>query len=85
MTTITYEDRSEYTITPTYRTPKYGNLLSDTFRGEVHQNDDDTWSGWFMNLSDSNSYSNPTQFRLNFASKGAATRWVNNLLRGIMI
>ena len=84
MNDIIYDDRSEHTTRPTYRTPKYGNLMSDTFQGEVYQCDDNTWSGWFTNLSDSNSYAHPTQFRLGFATKSAATRWVNNKLREVM-
>lgn len=82
-TKIIYEDRSKYTNRPTFRTPRYGNLLSDTFQGEVHFNGD-AWSGWFMNLSDSNSYAYPTEFRFDFRSKGAATRWVNNKLRRVL-
>lgn len=84
MTVITYEDRSEYTTTPTFRTHKYGNLLSDTFQGEVYQSGNGTWAGWFTNLSDANSYCNPTDYRLGFATKAAATRWVNSKLREVM-
>jgi len=60
-----------------YRTQKFGNLLSDTYQGSVDPTVTGKWCGWFMDLSNSQ-YS---KFRLNFASKGAAVCWVNRLLR----
>jgi hypothetical protein len=80
-TTVTYHDKSEYTRRPTFRTEKFGSLLSDTYQGEVHQNDDKTWSGWFTNFTNPRSYAHPTAFRLDFASRSAAARWVNGKLR----
>lgn len=66
------------TPTPTFRTKKFGNLFSDTYQGEVYDNEDEdgTWSGWCINLS-----GNGSDFRIDFISKTAATRWVNEKLR----
>ena len=61
------------TVSESYRTQRFGNLMSDTTQGEVDQSSDGTWCGWFTNHSNRQL----TQFRLGFASKGAATRWVN--------
>lgn len=64
-------------IRPTYRTPKFGNLLSDTYQGEVSQAPAGSWDGWLMN------YSRPgdSVFRFGFRSRAAAARWVNAQLR----
>ncbi len=62
---------------PTCRTIRYGNLLSDTYQGEVHQSADGTWTGWVYNWS-SNGRS---EFRFDFASRAAAARWTNARLR----
>lgn len=67
----------ESPVTPkTYRTIKYGNLLSDTIQGEVYYSDGE-WHGWYMNHSDSRL----TKFRFGFKSRAAAARWVNRHLR----
>jgi hypothetical protein len=65
------------TVSDTYRTEKFGNMMCDTIQGEVDQSSDGTWCGWFTNHSDRSK----TEFRLDFKSKGAATRWVNAKLR----
>jgi len=64
---------------PTYRTAKFGNLLSDTWQGEVEQDTDGTWNGWLINYSQDNK----GKFRLGFASRAAAARWVNQQLRNV--
>jgi len=64
---------------PTYRTAKFGNLLSDTWQGQVDQNTDGTWNGWLLNYSQGGK----GDFRLGFASRAAAARWVNQQLRDI--
>lgn len=64
---------------PTFRTEKFGNLLSDTYQGQVEQGSDELWAGWFFNLSNNSN----TKFRLGLKSKGTATRWVNQQLRGV--
>ena len=64
---------------PTYRTPKYGNLLSDSYQGTVDQSGDGTWCGWFDNLS----RKHMSEFRFGFKSRSAAARWVNNKLRKV--
>ena len=65
---------------PTFRTEKFGNLLSDTYQGEVSQsNEDGTWQGWRLNWSTIGD----SVFRFGFKSRGAATRWVNDKLREI--
>ena len=61
-----------------YRTQRFGNLLSDTIQGEVDRGDDGTWNGWLFNWSNSTR----NEFRLGFASKRAAVRWVNGKLKG---
>lgn len=64
---------------PTFRTVRYGNLLSDTYQGEVNcHRDSNEWSGWFYNLSNGK-----TEFRLGFGSRAAAARWVNQQLRNV--
>jgi hypothetical protein len=69
------------TISESYRTQKFGNLLSDTYQGSVDLNEDTgRWSGWFMDWSNAEY----NKFRLNFASKRAAIRWVNARLREIL-
>jgi hypothetical protein len=60
-----------------YRTERFGNLLSDTYQGEVDLDRDGTWSAWFFNHSDRHR----TEFRLGFKTRAAAARWVNNKLR----
>lgn len=64
---------------PTYRTVKFGNLLSDTWQGQIDQNTDGTWNGWLLNYSQGGK----GDFRLGFASRAAAARWVNQKLRDI--
>jgi hypothetical protein len=55
---------------PTYRTVKFGNLLSDTWQGQVELDNDGTWSGWLLNYSQGSR----GDFRLGFASRAAAAR-----------
>ena len=62
---------------PTFRTVKYGNMLSDTYQGEVHQDSDGKWTGWVYNWSNNSG----SEFRFDFASRAAATRWVNSTLK----
>lgn len=69
--------RSKVAGRPTFRTQKFGNLLSDTYQAEVHQSEDGTWSGWLMNLS----RIGESQYRFGFGSRAAATRWTNKQLR----
>jgi hypothetical protein len=76
MTTIKWTQST--VCNKTYRTQKFGNMLCDTIQGEVYVNDDGIWAGWFTNHSNSDR----TEFRLGFASKGAAVKWVNAKLRG---
>lgn len=64
---------------PTFRTEKFGNLLSDTYQGEVDQARDGTWEGWMFNWSSKDR----TEFKLGLKSKTAATRWVNSKLREV--
>ena len=64
---------------PTYRTIKFSNLLSDTYQGEVEQDTDGTWIGWLINYSQGNK----GNFRMGFASRAAAARWVNQQLKGV--
>lgn len=66
---------------PTFRTKKYGNLLSDTYQGEVHRDDNGKWTGWVYNWSNNGR----SEFRFDFATRAAAARWVNAKLaaRGI--
>lgn len=72
MTTITYTKLGE----KSYKTQTFGNLLRGSFYGMVDRSDyDGTWCGWLFNKDMGN------EFRLGFASKGAATRWVNGKLR----
>lgn len=66
-------------ISDSWRTQKFGNLLSDTYQGSVDPSDDGTWSGWMMNLS----RSGQSKFRLGFKSRGAATRWTNARLHEV--
>lgn len=66
-------------IREAWRTPQFGNLLSDTYQGEVDQDSDGKFSGWMMNLS----RSGHSKFRFGFGSRGAATRWVNQQLREV--
>lgn len=68
--------KSTVSVRPTWQTQKFGNLLSDTYQGEVHQ-DSDGWNGWVMNWSNNSK----TIFKFRLASKQAAIRWVNNELR----
>lgn len=63
---------------PTYRTSRFGNLMSDTYQGEVTQSPEGAWSGWFYNLS-----REETKFRFGFKSRAAAARWVNSHLRSV--
>lgn len=67
-------------ITPnTYRTQRFGNLLSDTYQGEVYLSEENGWCGFFFNWS----RKNENKFRLNFKSRSAASRWVNDKLRKV--
>jgi len=75
---ITYTAR-KYSNRPDFVTPKYGNLLCDTYQGEVEQGSDGLWAGWFFNLSNESK----NQFKLGFASRAAAARWVNEQLRKV--
>lgn len=61
----------------TFKTQRFGNLLSDTISGEVDQSGDGTWNGWLMNWSRKNN----CNFKLGFGSRAAAARWVNQKLR----
>lgn len=74
--TIIKWEKSTVAPRPTYRTQKFGNMLSDTIQGEVSQSSDGTWSGWFTNHSNSQY----TKFEF-FDTKYAATKWVNRKLR----
>lgn len=74
---ITKIEWTKSTVSESYRTQKFGNLLSDTFQGDVYPNSNDAWSGWLMNWSDSGK----SQYRFDFISKRAAVRWVNKKLR----
>jgi hypothetical protein len=60
-------------------TQRFGNLLSDTFQGNVSLMDDGTWDAWVINLSTSGK----GKFRLGFRAKAPATRWVNAELKRI--
>lgn len=62
---------------PTFRTPKYGNLLADTIQGSIDQGSDGEWAAWLDNLSDRRK----SKFRLGFRSRAAAARWLNAQLR----
>lgn len=62
---------------PTFRTVKYGNMLSDTYQGEVHQDEDGKWTGWVYNWSNNGR----SEFKFDFASRAAAARWVNQQLK----
>jgi len=59
----------------TYRTQTFGNLFRGSFYGMIDPSTDGTWCGWVMDNDLGN------EFRLGFASKGAATLWVNDKLR----
>ena len=74
---IRYDDKTEYAGHPCYRTPKFGNLLSDTLSGEVDSFDGVAWSGWATNHSNESR----SEVRLGFGSRAAAARWVNAMLR----
>lgn len=63
----------------TYRTEKFGNLLSDTYQGQVEQGNDGSWAGWMFNWSNRTK----TEFKLGMKSKKAATRWTNTKLREV--
>ena len=65
------------TVSDTFRTQRFGNLMADTTQGEVYPDTDGTWSGWYTNHSDSSK----TKFRLGFGNKAAAVRWANAQLR----
>jgi hypothetical protein len=65
------------TVSEHHRTEKFGNLLSDTYQGDVYSNNDSTWSGWLMNLSQTGG----SLYRFDFISKRAAIKWVNSKLR----
>lgn len=71
--------QSKVSERPTFRTEKFGNLLSDTYQAQVEQSTDGTWSGWLFNWSNKSC----SEFRLGFGSKGAATRWANEKLKGV--
>lgn len=66
---------------PTFRTEKFGNLLSDTYQGEVCQSSDGTWNGWLLNYS----RNGESEFKLGLRSKKSATRWVNSELKKLGI
>ena len=66
---------------PTFRTEKFGNLLSDTYQGEVHQTDSGKWNGWVMNWS----RIHDSLFKFEFSSKASATRWTNARLKELGI
>lgn len=74
---ITKIEWTKSTVSDHWRTEKFGNLLSDTFQGDVYPNSLGTWSGWLMNWSDSGK----SQCRFDFISKRAAIRWINKLLK----
>jgi len=74
--TIKYTAR-KYAPRPDFVTTRFGNLLSDTYQGEVEQGSDGLWAGWFFNLSNETK----NKFRLGFTSRAAAARWVNKRLR----
>lgn len=68
--------KSTVAVRPTFRTEKFGNLLSDTYQGEVNQSPRNDWTGWLTNYSDPYK----SEFKLGFKSKAAATKWVNEKL-----
>ncbi len=72
--------KSNVAANPTFRTEKFGNLMSDTYLGEVSQDEDGSWLGCFMNLS----VVGEGKYRFNFASRAAASHWVNKHLRKVI-
>lgn len=38
-------------VSENWWTVKYGNLLSDTYQGNVYPNSNNKWSGWLLNHS----------------------------------
>lgn len=69
--------KSNVASRPTYRTEKFGNLLSDTWQAEIYQMPEGDWSAWVMNLSN-NSH---TEFKVGLTSRAAAKRWASKKLR----
>lgn len=71
--------QAKYAPRPTFRTQRFGNLLSDTYQAEVDQSPDGSWSAWFFNLSNESR----NDFKFGLKSMAAATRWANSKLRGV--
>lgn len=59
-----------------FRTEKFGNLLSDKFRGSVYISTSNKWTGILENLSNIRM----SKFKIGFASDKAAKAWVKKQL-----
>ncbi len=62
-------------VTEAYYSQKFNNLFRGSIQGVVSQLINGSWDGWVFDDDLGN------EFRLDFATKGAATRWVNRKLR----